>query len=290
MADKIFITGGTGMLGVYVVNALSGTRAEKVVADRRCCDLSNPKAVYRFIKEAKPDVILHFAAETDVDLCEREPARAGICNHLATEQIAKAAHTCGAWLLYISSSNVFGAEGKISYNELDIPIPTNYYGRSKLNGEEAIKINCPERHLILRAGWMIGGGPEKDHKFVGKIIQQIKNGATELRAVSDRLGSITHAGQLSRFILWAIENRQTGTFHFASNGTISRFDIARAIGDILNFKGNIVPVQSSIFPLSAPRPFSEGIKSLYLSTLDPSLNPGYWKDDLARYVATFQGY
>ncbi|TCL05503.1 SDR family oxidoreductase [Sodalis ligni] len=289
MSDKIFITGGTGMLGVYVANALSDTHCQIVVADRHRFDLSNPKCIYSFIREERPNVILHFAAETDVDLCEREPARAGICNHLATEQIAKAAEACGAWLLYISSSNVFGAEGKISYNELDIPIPTNYYGRSKLNGEEAVKANCPERHLILRAGWMIGGGPGKDHKFVGKIIQQIKNGAAELKAVSDRLGSITYAVQLSEFILWAINQRQTGTFHFASNGTISRFDIARAIGDLLNYRGDIVPVQSSMFPLSAPRPFSEGIKSLYLSTLDESINPGYWKDDLARYIATFQG-
>lgn len=289
MTTKVFITGGTGMLGMYVTNALSDCRHEILIADRCRCDLANPGAIYHYIKDLHPDIILHFAAETDVDLCEREPARAGIYNHLATEQIAKAAQACGAWLLYISSSNVFGAEGKISYNELDIPLPTNYYGRSKLNGEDAVKTYCPENHLILRAGWMIGGGPGKDHKFVGKIIRQIKSGATELKAVNDRLGSITYAGQLSDFINWAMHHRQTGTYHFASNGTISRFDIAREIGEILHYRGDIIPVQSSMFPLSAPRPFSEGIKSLYLSTLDESLNPGYWKDDLAKYVATFQG-
>ncbi|TKI04226.1 SDR family oxidoreductase [Martelella alba] len=288
MTQKIVITGGTGMLGMYVTHALSHCRYDIVMADRRRCDLANPCSVYQYISELRPDIILHFAAETDVDLCEREPARAGIYNHLSTEQIAKAAQGSSAWLLYISSSNVFGAEGKISYNELDIPLPTNYYGRSKLNGEEAVKIYCPEKHLILRAGWMIGGGPNKDHKFVGKIIRQIKSGATELKAVNDRLGSITHAAQLSEFIIRAMHDRQTGTFHYASNGTISRFDIAREIGEILRYRGNIVPVQSSLFPLSAPRPFSEGIKSLYLSTLDASLNPGYWKEDLAKYVATFQ--
>jgi dTDP-4-dehydrorhamnose reductase len=287
--EKIFITGGTGMLGIYVQSTLSDTPYEVITAERTRFDLSDPKMIYAYITEIKPAFILHFAAETDVDLCERDPARAGVCNHLATEQIAKAAQACGAWLLYISSSNVFGSEGKISYNELDIPHPTNYYGRSKLNGEEAVRSHCPEKHLILRAGWMIGGGPRKDHKFVGKIIRQIQEGAKELKAVNDRLGSITYAGQLSDFIIWAIDNRQTGTFHFASNGTISRFDIARAIGDIMKFHGEIIPVQSSIFPLSAPRPVSEGIKSLYLPILTESLNPGYWKDDLAKYVATFQG-
>lgn len=287
--EKIFLTGGTGMLGTYVATTLNDRGYEVIVAERRHFNLSNYKAIYAYVKEAAPEVILHFAAETDVDLCEREPARAGICNHLATEQIARAAQACGAWLLYISSSNVFGAEGKINYNELDIPLPTNYYGRSKLNGEEAVRALCPDNHLILRAGWMIGGGPGKDHKFVGKIIQQIKAGATELKAVSDRLGSITHAGQLSDFIITAMANRQTGTFHFASHGTISRFDIARAIGEILKFQGSIVPVESSRFPLSAPRPFSEGIQSIYLPSLNETCKPGYWQEDLARYVATFQG-
>ncbi|WP_413721745.1 SDR family oxidoreductase [Sodalis sp. RH23] len=287
--EKIFLTGGTGMLGSYVTVTLNDRGYEIIVADRRHFDLANHKAIYDYVKEIAPDVVLHFAAETDVDLCEREPARAGICNHLATEQIARAAQACGAWMLYISSSNVFGAEGKISYNELDIPLPTNYYGRSKLNGEEAVRSNCPDNHLILRAGWMIGGGPGKDHKFVGKIVRQIKDGATELKAVSDRLGSITSAGQLSAFIMNAMAHRQTGTFHFASHGTISRFDIARAIGDILKFQGDIVPVESSRFPLSAPRPFSEGIQSIYLPSLDTACAPGYWKDDLASYVASFQG-
>ncbi|TCV93535.1 dTDP-4-dehydrorhamnose reductase family protein [Biostraticola tofi] len=285
---KILITGGSGMLGAYVTRACNISRYNIVVADRSRLDLSHPSAIEHYIKEIQPQVILHFAAETDVDLCERDPRRAGIYNHLATEHIARASGACGAWLLYISSSNVFGAEGKTCYNELDIPLPTNYYGRSKLMGELAVRAHCPDNHLILRAGWMIGGGPEKDHKFVGKIVQQIKSGATELRAVNDRLGSITYAGQLSDFIIWATEHRQTGTLHFASCGTISRFDIARAIGDILDFKGNIHPVKSSLFPLSAPRPFSEGIESVYLSLAGKAFIPGFWKDDLAKYVASFQ--
>jgi len=288
MNKKILITGGTGMLGAYVTDALQGTDYTVVVAKRENLNLAQPEAIYSYISAMKPDIILHFAAETDVDLCEREPARAGIYNHLATEQIAQAAKSCNSWLLYISSSNVFGSEGKLSYNELDIPLPINYYGRSKLIGESAVRTACPNNHLIIRAGWMIGGGPEKDHKFVGKIIQQIKAGATMLKAVSDRLGSITSAQQLSDFIIWAIHNRHTGTMHFASSGTISRFDIACAIGDLLNFKGEIVPVYSSMFPLSAPRPFSEGIESIYMPMLSDAPKPSFWKNDLAKYVGSFQ--
>lgn len=182
----------------------------------------------------------------------------------------------------------FWGEGKLSYNELDIPLPMNYYGRSKLMGELSVRNVCPNNHLIIRAGWMIGGGLEKDHKFVGKIIQQINTGATSIKAVSDRLGSITSAMQLCDFIVWAISNRHTGTLHFASSGTISRFDIACTIGDLLNFKGDIVPVYSSMFPLSAPRPFSEGIESIYIPILSDAPKSSFWKNDLAKYVRTFR--
>ncbi|AOF14548.1 TPA: dTDP-4-dehydrorhamnose reductase family protein [Yersinia enterocolitica] len=287
MKRKILITGGTGMLGAYVTSALKDTDYNVIVTERNTLNLSVPEAIFSYITAEKPDVILHFAAETDVDLCEREPARAGIYNHLATEQIAQAAKFCGAWLLYLSSSNVFGGEGKLSYNELDIPLPMNYYGRSKLIGESSVRNACTNNHLIIRAGWMIGGGPDKDHKFVGKIIQQIKAGSTSIKAVSDRLGSITSAMQLCNFIIWAINKRHTGTLHFASSGTISRFDIACAIGDLLNFKGDIIPVHSSVFPLSAPRPYSEGIESIYMSILSDAPKPSLWKSDLAKYVGTF---
>ncbi|HGI5914480.1 TPA: dTDP-4-dehydrorhamnose reductase family protein [Yersinia enterocolitica] len=287
MTKKILITGGTGMLGAYVVNALKHTDHEIIIAGRDTLNLAIPETIFGYLMKEKPDIILHFAAETDVDLCERDPTRAGMYNHLATEKIAQAANLCGAWLLYISSSNVFGGEGKLNYNELDIPLPVNYYGRSKLIGELSVRTVCPNNHLIIRAGWMIGGGPEKDHKFVGKIIQQIKTGATSLKAVSDRLGSITSAMQLCDFIIWAIKNRHTGTMHFASSGTISRFDIACAIGDFLDFKGEIVPVYSSMFPLSAPRPLSEGIESIYISLLKDVPKPSDWKSDLAKYVGTF---
>jgi dTDP-4-dehydrorhamnose reductase len=288
MSKKILITGGTGMLGAYVTDALRDSDYEVIVAKRDTLNLAKPEAIFSYITAINPEIILHFAAETDVDLCEREPARAGVYNHLATEQIAQAAKNCGAWLLYISSSNVFGSEGKLSYNELDTPLPINYYGRSKLIGESSVRTACPNHHLIIRAGWMIGGGPEKDHKFVGKIIQQIKAGATTLKAVSDRLGSITSAQQLSEFIIWAIDIRHTGTMHFASSGTISRFDIASAIGNLLEFKGEIFQVYSSMFPLSAPRPFSEGIESIYMPLLVDAPKPNFWKSDLARYVESFK--
>src|SRR5882724_4010910 len=122
----ILITGSTGMLGRYVMGLLAGKApGELRVITRQECDLVSPGAAYTLVKKIRPSAILHLAAETDVDLCERDPGRAGLVNHLTTDAIARAASESGAWMLYVSTSNVFGAEGKLVYNELDMPCPTN---------------------------------------------------------------------------------------------------------------------------------------------------------------------
>jgi dTDP-4-dehydrorhamnose reductase len=284
---KILITGSSGMLGGYLAGMFDTTKYEIICTKRSTFELSEIDKIYNYITSICPDIILHLAAETDVDLCERDPSRAGLYNHLATEQIALAASECNSYLIYISTSNVFGVEGKYTYNELDIPNPINYYGRSKLFGEMVVKQNCSVNHLIIRSGWMIGGGEGKDHKFVGKIIGQIIDGANIIKAVNDKLGSITYAKHLSEFLIHSVDNHVTGTYHFASKGTISRFDIACEIAKILEFKGDLIPVQSCVFPLSAPRPFSEGIESIYLAARTEFPEPCLWKDDLKEYVETF---
>ena len=144
----VIVTGATGMLGRYVHKELAKSNIECVTPDRALCDLSDPSGVYDFIRATQPAAVMHLAAETDVDVCEREPRRAGILNHLSTEAVAQAARACGAWLLYISTSNVFGSDCKTLYNELDVPSPVNYYGRSNLHGEYATRLSCPEDHLI----------------------------------------------------------------------------------------------------------------------------------------------
>jgi dTDP-4-dehydrorhamnose reductase len=284
---RILLTGGSGMLGRYVNADLERTDYEIQTVERDKFDLSEPSSIYSYVLNKSPDVILHLAAETNVDLCEREPLRAGVRNHIATEMIAKAAYKSGAMIVYISTSNVFGKSGGFEFSELDMPAPLNYYGLSKYHGEQSIRSICPNHHLIVRAGWMIGGGTQYDHKFVGKVIKQLNEGSNKIKAVGDKYGSITSAPLLSNFIIWAIKNKPSGTIHFASEGTISRCDIARVICGIIKPGADVISVNSSEFPLSAPRPFSEGLVSLYLSVLNGAPTPNNWKHDLGVYVASF---
>jgi dTDP-4-dehydrorhamnose reductase len=283
---KVLITGASGMLGRYVRCKVDAAGHEVIAPTRADMDLMQPQNVYNYIRACAPEAILHLAAETDVDLCERDPRRGAVANQQATKSVAQAARDIGAWLLSISTSNVFGADIKPLFNELDIPSPMNYYGRSKLFGEKEIDTFHPDNSLIIRAGWMIGGGRENDHKFVGKIVEQIAKGTQLIRAVSDKYGTITSAPVLADFIIESLTARRLGLVHFASMGVVSRFDIAYELARIASYKGNVEPVMSSEFPLSAPRPIFDGINSIYIGANDKHA-PRFWRDDLRNYLTEF---
>lgn len=281
---KIFLSGSKGMLGSYCYSQLVKKGHDVIVAQREFFDLKDPEACYQEIVKQAPDVVVHLAAETNVDLCETNPEHAAIFNGLSTEAIARAAAAVGAHIVYISSSNVFGYEGRQSYNELDIPQSLNYYGKSKLAGENFIKKHIPLNHLIIRAGWMIGGGKNRDHKFVGKIVQQIEAGADQLAAVDDKFGSITPASKLAEFVSYAVDRKIIGTYHYASKGGVSRYQIAKFIADYLGFAGAVYPVKSSCYPLAAPRPVFETMESVFLNTLSGAPLPCSWMVDLTDYI------
>lgn len=283
----LLITGATGMLGGYVLS-MAETQGHKVLAPSRSeFDLKNIGSIAAFIREAKPDAVLHLAAQTDVDFCERNPENAALINVLATQEIAKATADVGGWLTYVSTGGVFGGGNSTVYNELDLPDPVNYYGRSKLWGEHAVAQHLPVKHLIVRAAWMIGGGPDKDHKFVGKIVSQIKNGTTEIKAVDDKYGTITVARNLADFLIASTNEQRCGLLHFASKGVVTRFQIAAEIAKILRYEGSVVPVRSNMFPLSAPRANSDGIESVFLTGETGNAYLGHWQDDLRKYVLEF---
>lgn len=285
--QKVLITGASGMLGRYVVTLADAAGYDVIAPTSTELNLSDLKGIRNYIQRIAPAAILHLAAETDVDLCERDPARAGLHNHLATDVVARAANACGAWVLYVSSSGVFGGDIKAIYNELDLPCPVNYYARSKLWGEKAIAQHCPDNSLIVRAGWMIGGGAEHDHKFIGKIIRQISDGAEVLRAVTDKYGTITRAQSLAQFIVASLAVQRKGMFHYASAGVTTRFEIAKALATFVGFRGKIEGVPSSLYPLSAPRPISDGIESIYLARETDAPQPEFWEDDVRAYMKEF---
>jgi dTDP-4-dehydrorhamnose reductase len=157
------------------------------------------------------------------------------------------------------------------------------YGHSKLAGERIVT-SLLSRFYIVRAGWMIGGGP-KEKKFVGMLLRQLDDGSRALRAVDDKLGTPTYARDLAVGIHRLLESGYYGLYHMVNGGAaVSRYDVARAMLDLLGRDDvTLEPVGSDAFPLPAPRARSEAMVNYKLQLLGIDPMPP-WRDALASYL------
>lgn len=252
--------------------------------DVRQLDVRDRKALREFVSENKPDAIFHLAAETDVDLCEKEVTHAYETNAVATEYVVEVAREFGLLLVYISTAGVFDGRKESPYDEDDIPNPIMVYGRSKLAGEYAVR-NQIQRHFVVRAGWMVGGA-QRDKKFVMKIIKQLRAGAKEIRAVNDKYGTPTYTEDFAKTLDALIKTDKYGLYHMACGGSGTRYDVAAHIIPALGYSGvQIIPVGSDYFRESypAPRPRSEMMVNRNLKRAGLDLMRD-WKTALSEYI------
>lgn len=256
----ILVTGARGMLGGYVSTQLEMDGFDYVSPARNEFDLKSSKSIAEYLKANQFDWIIHLAAETDVDLCERDKQHAYLVNTLATKQLANHAREHDIPMIFISTSAVFGGIVKVNYCELDLPSPVNYYGSSKWFAEQYVMALCP-KHLIIRSSFMIGGGPSKDKKFIAKILPQLKENKP-VSIVYDKLGSLTYAKEIALFITKSIKNNIYGLVHISSENSCSRFDVVTYIAKKINSTSKITKVGAEMFPLSAPRATSEALQSI----------------------------
>ena len=210
---KVLVTGGAGMLGRSLVPALVGADHDVTVTD---IDLSAPtpwgqsgpviteldvrerSSIADAFADVRPDLVVHLAAGTSLEFADANEDATYLTNTIATKYVALAARKHDAAMVYISTAGVFdGTKPSEVYNEYDQPNPLNVYGQTKYLGELMVK-EFLERHYIIRAGWMVGGGRSKDHKFVAQMLQQIRDGKKTLYAVGDKLGTPTYTPEIGR--------------------------------------------------------------------------------------------
>ena len=163
---KIFVTGSSGMVGCYVEHVFNDFDLilTDIAGDCAKLDVRDAKKTEMLISETKPDIVLHLAAMTDVDKCEKDMDLAYECNRIGARNVAIACKKCNATMIYISSGSVFSGRLNKPARETDITDPVNVYGMSKLAGETEVS-SILEKFYIIRAGWMMGGGIDKDKKF-----------------------------------------------------------------------------------------------------------------------------
>jgi dTDP-4-dehydrorhamnose reductase len=207
---------------------------------------------------AEPDLILHCAAMTKVDDCEREPQRAAETNVLGSFNVAMAAQRTGALLVTVSTDYVFDGEQDDPYDEHAVPNPISTYARTKYAGELAARAVAPDV-IVLRTAWVFGAGDD----FFSRAVAALAAGE-EIGGIVDQVGSPTFIRELAARILPVVETGIRGVVHLAGPEACTWFDgltRAKAIGDL---PGEVVPRKAAELERPAPRPRNSAITSVVL--------------------------
>jgi dTDP-4-dehydrorhamnose reductase len=252
------VTGSSGLLGRRLVSVLSG-EYEVMGIDRYvpegqkdlAVDITQRERTLESIVGMGPSVVVHTAAETDVDRCETERDLARRINVEGTANIADACVEVGAKLILVSTDYVFDGN-KGNYAETDEPNPISFYGITKHEAEQIAASTSPNS-LIIRTSVLYGWHPVKLN-FVTWILKGLRDRQT-LRVVYDHINSPTFADNLARAIHKAIERNSQGMLHIAGSERISRFDFARRVARRFDLDESLlIPVQMKDLSWVARRP------------------------------------
>jgi dTDP-4-dehydrorhamnose reductase len=212
-----------------------------------------------------------------------------LTNALGAENAALIARRLDIPLVQISTAGIVDGAQDV-YNDFEQPNPLGIYAKSKYYGEVVVQRLCA-KHFVFRAGWMMGGGPEKDKKFVNKIFKQIAAGAKELKVVGDKLGTPTYTKAFARGIRIVAGTDLYGVYNQVCEGDCSRYDVAVEFVRLLGLEGRVkvTEVDSDYFKQEyfAPRPASEKLVNTKLHARGFRHMP-HWRDALAEYAEEFK--
>ena len=293
-STKVYIAGCGGMLGraVYeVFNSKCIVKATDIDLNidwLEYADVRDYNDINKSIAAFSPDIIINLAALTDLEHCEKNQEDSWLTNALGAENIAIIAKRLNIPMVYISTAGIFDGEQDV-YNDFDAPNPLGIYAKSKYYGEVFVKTHL-EKFFIFRAGWMMGGGPSKDKKFVNKIYKQIKSGSQELFVVEDKLGTPTYTKSFAQGIFNLVETDLYGLYNQVCGGDCSRYDAAVEFVNLLGLTEQIkvTKVSSEYFKNEyfAPRPASEKLVNMKLDARGVNFMP-HWKDALSEYAEEY---
>lgn len=291
---RIYIAGSGGMLGdaFYKVfgkdNILRCTDKDVNEEWLSFLDFRDSEAYKKDVESFNPDYLFHLGAITSLEYCELNPDEAYSTNTIAVENAVHIANTLNIPLLYISTAGIFDGKKEV-YDDWDIPAPLGHYARSKFLGENFVEKNI-KKHLVARAGWMMGAGPAKDKKFIQKLMKQIKNGNTELRVVNDKLGTPTYTIDFAHNVGLLLEKEYWGIYNMVCNGVTERIEVARELIKILGIQKDIkiIPVSSDYFSKEyfASRPNSERLITKKLQLRECNIMRD-WHECLREYIQTY---
>ncbi len=264
---RVLLTGAGGRVGRVLLSRVpEGFEAETLLGPSDeimsgfswyRSDITDHDRTIMAITCAAPDAVIHLAAMTDVDGCERDPDTAFRVNRDGTRHIAEACAACGAHMTMLSTDYVFdGRSGP--YKESDEPTPVNVYGRSKLEGERAAG-SVLDRLAVVRISVPFGRKmPGAAHNFVSMIDERLAAGQP-VRAVTDQFTTPSWMDELSRLVWTIVRDGVCGIVHHGTSDLVSRYDMAMALARERGYDERLVePVLTSELGLAAARPRESG--------------------------------
>ena len=298
---KVFVTGVAGQLGHDVVNEVCSRGYTAVGSDiapeysgvqdgsavTKCqyvaMDITDKAAVSTILTEIAPDVVVHCAAWTAVDMAEDDDKveKVRAINAGGTQNIADACKALNCKMVYISTDYVFDGQGETPWQpDCKDYKPLNVYGQTKLEGELAVA-NTLDKYFIVRIAWVFG---LNGNNFI-KTMLNIGKKYPELRVVSDQIGTPTYTYDLSRLLVDMIETDKYGYYHATNEGGfISWYDFACEIFRQAGYETKVNPVTTEEYGLSkAARPFNSRLDKSKLVQNGFTPLPT-WQDALTRYL------
>ena len=298
---KVFVTGVCGQLGHDVMNELTKRGYEGVGSDIQeayagvadgtavttapyvSLDITDQAAVEKVITEIHPDVIVHCAAWTAVDMAEDDDkvAKVRAINAGGTQNIANVAKVLDAKMVYISTDYVFDGQGETPWKpDCKDYKPMNVYGQTKLEGELAVA-NTLSKYFIVRIAWVFG----KNGKNFIKTMLKVGKNHDEVKVVNDQIGTPTYTFDLARLLVDMIETDKYGYYHATNEGGyISWYDFTKEIYKVAGYSTKVTPVTTEEYGLSkAARPFNSRLDKSKL--VENGFTPlPTWQDALKRYI------
>jgi len=271
---RILITGARGQLGHALQQTLSGE--DLILKDLPEFDLTQSDSESQIVA-ARPSVILHAGAYTNVDGAEREPDRALAVNAQGTAFVARAAAALNARLIYVSTDYVFDGSKATPYREEDVPHPINVYGQSKHEGEIAALTGCPDT-LVVRTAWLYG---HAGNNFV-KTITRLAREKPFLEVVGDQRGCPTNADDLALALKDLLTSDLRGIYHVTNTGDCTWYEFAEAIVRFMDLSTPVRPITTAQAGRLAKRPAYSVLAHGRLGTVRKLLP--HWQDALARFM------
>ena len=262
---------------------------------RLCGDFTDLAGLAACVHAVAPDVVVNAAAHTAVDQAESEPERARTINALAPGVLAAEAGRLNAWLVHYSTDYVFDGSGDTAWREGDATGPLGVYGKTKLEGEQAVARH--DRHLIFRTSWVFAA---RGNNFARTMLR-LANEREQIKVVADQIGAPTGAELLADVTAHAIRRvRQqpdlAGLYHLVAAGETSWHGYAQHVIERARQAGQairvapeaIVAVPSSAYPAPAPRPLNSRLDTRKLQTAFDLRLPD-WQDGVDRMLEEILG-